>query len=85
MTKVFKINRVRSADDQMKALRDIVTARVREAVQAKVSIKHIAAQTGIGPGTISRLAYGETRFPRMPTVIAVLVYFDYDVIAVRHM
>lgn len=41
--------------------------------------KRIAAQTGLAPATVSKLACGETRFPRFETVIAVLKFFGYDI------
>jgi len=62
-------------------LRKIVSDEVRRYVQSGGKLKQLATKTDIGAGTISKLAYGETRFPRMHTVFKVLDAFGYTISA----
>ena len=58
--------------------RDIIRHETWNYVQAGGKYKTIAAQTGLGYGTISKISQGETLFPRFETVIAVLGFFGYN-------
>lgn len=54
--------------------KDLVRAAIRE---SGLKYKVIAARSRITPGTIGKLAYGETSRPQLRTVIAVLVALGY--------
>ena len=62
-------------------LRQIISDEVRRYVQSGGKIAGLAAKTGLGAGTISKLAYNETKYPRMHTVLQLLVAFGYTITA----
>lgn len=62
-------------------LRDVADLIHKEIWDTNETFKSIAEATGLSPRTISKLNYGETKFPRWHTVIALLQHFGYGVYA----
>lgn len=58
--------------------RRVVFAEVRRLTSNGVKMKDIAHKAGVRPQTVSRLAYGETKYPRFSTVLGVLIAIGYD-------
>lgn len=52
-------------------MRQLVFQKTREHLANRGRLSAIATQAGLTTKTVSKLAYGETRFPRFHTVIAV--------------
>ena len=52
-------------------MRQIVFQRTRSWLADGRRLSYLANQAGVTTNTVSRLAYGETKFPRFHTVIAV--------------
>lgn len=59
--------------------RDVISRRVRQYVTKKGKISHMATKAGIAPQTVSRVAYGETKSPRMKTIMGLLHALGYEV------
>jgi len=53
-------------------LRTKVTQEAKKYIMDGGRMRHIAMQSGISQGTVSKLVYGETKHPRMHTVVSVL-------------
>lgn len=53
-------------------MRRLVTKQTRRYVQHGGRINQIATRAGVASTTVSKLAYGETKYPRFHTVVAVL-------------
>lgn len=64
-------------------LRGIISTEVRHYVQGGGKINRLAVLTGLAQSTISKLAYGETKHPRMHTVLVMLMHFGYEINAVK--
>lgn len=64
-------------------LRDLITAEARTYTQAGGKIKAIAAKTELAQSTISKLIYGETKWPRLHTVLVLLEFFGYELQPVK--
>lgn len=62
-------------------LRRIIADQTRDYVAHGGKINQLAADTGLAGNTISRIAYNETKHPRMHSIIALLdtLGFDLDV------
>lgn len=59
--------------------RALITDEVRAYVQAKGKIARLATKATISPSTVSNVAYGVTKRPRMHTICGLLDAFGYDV------
>ena len=60
---------------------ELIRTEIREQVHRKVRMYHIAQETGLCVGTISRLVYGPTKYPRMDTIVRILTYLGYRLYA----
>jgi len=61
--------------------RILIADGIRDKLKKGVKIRKIAEDTGLCSQTISRLIYGETKFPRFNTMIIILVYLGYQLYA----
>lgn len=59
--------------------RELITDQVRRYVQDKGRISQLAVKATIVPSTVSNVAYGVTKRPRMHTICGLLDAFGYDV------
>jgi transcriptional regulator with XRE-family HTH domain len=65
--------------------------RCREAIafemesfrKTKGSISHIARRADLSGSTVSKLVYGETKWPRFSTIYKLLKVFNYDLALIR--
>lgn len=59
--------------------RGIITEEVRGYVQGRGRISSLARKATVAPSTVSKVAYGETKRPRMHTIVGLLDALGYDV------
>lgn len=52
-------------------LRQLVFQRTREYLAGRGNMTRLAAKAGVANSTLTKLAYGETRYPRFHTIVAV--------------
>lgn len=64
-------------------LRTIIHDEVRQYVAAGGSISKLATKAGICHQTVAKLAYHETKYPRMRTVLAVISALGYELELVK--
>jgi DNA-binding phage protein len=57
--------------------REVLQDEVRAFMRDGGRVGQLASAVNMSPTTVSRLAYGDTRFPRMHTVIMLLHHFGY--------
>lgn len=60
-------------------VRTLLQGEVIAAIKQGQRVSWIARACSLSPGTVSRLAYGETKDPRSNTVIVLLRHFGYKV------
>lgn len=61
--------------------RDLISRELIVQVRNKTTMKTISARTGLCTSTISRLVSKETMFPRMDTIIRIMIYLGYRIYA----
>lgn len=61
----------------------LIEDEMRRYLRTGGKMGEVARKTGLNPMTVRRLAYGETRLPRLGTVLALLTFFGYEVTVQR--
>jgi len=56
---------------------------MRKRMQSGMKIMDVARGTGLCHSTVSKLIYGDTKFPRMNTVLLIMNWLGYDLYAER--
>lgn len=59
----------------------LITLGIRNKIQAGAKINKIAEECGLCDATVSKLFYGETKFPRMNTIVKIMLYLGYNLYA----
>jgi hypothetical protein len=61
---------------------NLIVTGIRNKIQNGMKIFKIAEECGLCEATISKLYYGETKFPRHSTIVKIMVYLGYHLYAI---
>ena len=68
---------------EMGNARDVCQSLIRESLAAGAKLGSLARRADLSVGTLSKLYYGETTYPREETLRKILKVFGWSILAVR--
>ena len=81
MTNVVKLPRIRSIHVLADSFASMKLVQ-EELLRSKLTYSELARRAGVASGTVSNIAIGHTKFPRIETIIRILGALDWTIQAV---